>query len=60
MPTNHTPVKKQEQVKMEDQLRSLVHQRGAVKGKLTRVNTALQTSASHGELYVTLKNLHYL
>lgn len=43
---------------MEEQLRTLTHQRGAVKGKLTRVKTALQHSDDAPN--PNIRNLHFL
>lgn len=50
---------KKEQAKaMEEQLKALVHQRGAVKGKLTRIKNALEDS--DGRPNPNLKNVHFL
>lgn len=43
---------------MEEQLKALVHQRGAVKGKLTRIKHALEDS--DGQTNPNLKNVHFL
>ncbi|XP_065082433.1 uncharacterized protein LOC135704851 [Ochlerotatus camptorhynchus] len=43
---------------MEEQLRTLTHQRGAVKGKLTRVKSAIQHSDDAPN--TNIRNLHYL
>lgn len=49
---------KQEVSKMEEQLKTLSHQRGAVKGKLTRVKSAIEHS--DGAPNPNIMNLHFL
>lgn len=50
--------RKEELVKMEEQLKVLVHQRGAVKGKLTRVQSALRHSDEDPN--PNILNVHFL
>ncbi|XP_055614819.1 uncharacterized protein LOC129761137 [Toxorhynchites rutilus septentrionalis] len=49
---------KQIQANMEEQLRTLTHQRGAVEGKLTRVKSVLQHSDDAPN--PNIRNLHFL
>lgn len=50
--------RREEVVKMEEQLKVLIHQRGAVKGKLTRVKSALRHSVEEPNQNIT--NIHFL
>lgn len=50
--------KKEERKAMEDQFKTLVHQRGAVRGKLTRIKNALDDSDEQPN--PNLKNVHFL
>lgn len=50
--------RKEKARKMKEELKKLVHQRGAVKGTLTRVRTALEHSAARPN--PNIENLHFL